>query len=82
LRERNPDSDEVRLLLVEAFRTVGQTDEARLLLKDASGDTMAGVQAGLEMALGLQTPDWFGVREQLEQHGQWVWMTNLSVWRA
>jgi tetratricopeptide (TPR) repeat protein len=82
LRERNPDSDEVRLLLVEALRMVGKTDEARLLLKDASADAMAGVQAGLEMALGLQTPDWFGVREQLEQHGQWIWMTNLSVWRA
>jgi tetratricopeptide (TPR) repeat protein len=82
LRERNPDSDEVRLLLVEALRTVDQIDEARSMLKDSSLDAMTGVQAGLEMALGLQTPDWFAVREQLEQHGQWVWMTNLSVWRA
>ena len=82
LRERNPDSDEVRLLLVEALRTSGQTDQARTLLKDASADGMAGVQAGLAMALGMTTPDWFAVREQLEQHGQWIWLTNLSLWRA
>jgi tetratricopeptide (TPR) repeat protein len=82
LRERTPDSDEVRLLLVEALRMVGKPNEARLMLKDASAEAMAGVQAGLEMALGLQTSDWFAVREHLEQHGQWVWMTNLSVWRA
>jgi tetratricopeptide (TPR) repeat protein len=85
LRERNPSSDEVRLLLVEALRTMGQADEARTLLKDPSAkavsDTLTGVQAGLEMALGVRNPDWYAVCEQLEAHGQWVWMTNLSTWK-
>jgi tetratricopeptide (TPR) repeat protein len=97
LQERNPNSAEVRFLLVEALRTLGKSEEARMLLKgsspndsspndsgqnDSTVEALVGVQAGLEMALGVRTPDWFAVREQLELHGQWVWMTNLSAWRA
>jgi tetratricopeptide (TPR) repeat protein/predicted Ser/Thr protein kinase len=81
LHQGNPASDEIRLLLAEALRSTGKTKEARLLLKDPSAESFAGVQAGLEMALELQSPDWFAVREQLEQHGQWVWMTNVNAWR-
>jgi tetratricopeptide (TPR) repeat protein len=82
LQERTPGSDEVRLLLAEALRTTGETDEARLMLNGTGAEILVGVQAGLEMALGMRSLDWILVREKLEQHGQWVWMTNLNAWRA
>jgi serine/threonine protein kinase/tetratricopeptide (TPR) repeat protein len=83
LLERNPDSDDARLLLVEALRLTGQETEARTILqKPASHKNLRGVYAGLEMVLGLRSFDWLLVRDQLEAEGQWIWLAHLPTWRA
>jgi tetratricopeptide (TPR) repeat protein len=83
LLEREPHSDEARLLLVEALRVSGQITEAREMLKAIDPSVgMRAVIAGLEMVLGLRSLDWLLVRDQLEEDGLWTWMGQLQVWRA
>jgi hypothetical protein len=81
LLERNPDSDDAHLLLVEALCLAGNETEARLMLRPVAKH-VRGVCLGLEMVLGLRLADWSLVRDQLEEEGQWVWMTHLPTWRA
>jgi predicted ATPase len=83
LLERNPDSDDAHLLLVEALRVCGDEAEARSVLQAKSvAQNVLGVYSGLGMALGMRESDWLEVRDQLEREGQWVWITHLPTWRA
>jgi tetratricopeptide (TPR) repeat protein len=83
LLERHPDSDDARLLLVEVLRLLGNETEARTILQQKTvSKAYRGAYSGLEMALGLRAVDWLLVRDQLEEEGQWVWMTHLPGWRG
>ncbi len=86
LLERNPGSDDARLLLVEALRVSGNESEARLVLHQVGLHSVAqnlrGVYSGLEMVLGLRATDWLQVRDWLDEEGQWVWMAQLPTWRT
>jgi tetratricopeptide (TPR) repeat protein len=82
LLERHPDSDDARLLLVEVLRVLGNETEARTILQQKTiSKAYRGAYSGLEMALGLRAVDWLLVHDQLEEEGQWVWMTHLPGWR-
>ena len=82
LLERNPNSDDARLLLVEALRVSGNQSEARSVLHRRVAPNLRGVYSGLEMALGLRATDWLQVRDWLEEEGQWVWLAQLPTWRV
>ena len=82
LLERNPGSDDARLLLVEALRLSGNQSEARSVLHQRVAPNLRGVYSGLEMALGLRATDWLQVRDWLEEEGQWVWLAQLPTWRV
>jgi tetratricopeptide (TPR) repeat protein len=83
LLERNPASEDARLLLVEALRVSGNENGARSVLhqNQSVAQNFRGVYSGLEMVLGLRTADWLQVRDWLEEEGQWVWMAQLPTWR-